>query len=441
MALWDFLNLKNIQAIGNQPNTNQYAIGDDVSNYIPNQEFVQNVLTEKQVLEPSVNPRTKVGFREKMSNVLSNALLGKQEAPTEHIDLSGIDTNSPEFLENTGGIVDVSISKNPKVGGLLPDIAAGYRENRTTPISLDNFGKNTLEDGRRKGFAYKLGEGLGSFARFADSPVGRGLLMAGIVGATGGGALPAITFGSASGFGNKQNRMKDKLYRDALAERGIETGDIKGLLDDTTFKYLLEDQQLRDNAEYRNAILKGQQYEQEFANQLARENLDFKKMSDVADRALRREELDIAREKIRQNDKKNANLGNLQAVSGQLKRFEDSFASMPNKLESNTLGRLRNATGLQTKEEANFNSQRTLLFNKIARDLGGEKGVLSDQDIKRIEKSLPDYTDSMVQKQAKMQAIYDLLNDRLAVEGGSLDNTQTTTGNTTKSGVKYEVID
>jgi hypothetical protein len=98
---------------------------------------------------------------------------------------------------------------------------------------------------------------------------------------------------------------------------------------------------------------------------------------------------------------------------------------MPNKLESNTFGRLRAATGFQTKEEANFDSQRTLLFNKIARDLGGEKGVLSDQDIKRIEKSLPSYTDSAVQKQAKMQAIYDLLNDRLAVEGGNLNETTT----------------
>ena len=50
MALWDFFNLKNIQAIENQPNTNQYAIGKDISSYIPNQEFVQNILTEKQAL-------------------------------------------------------------------------------------------------------------------------------------------------------------------------------------------------------------------------------------------------------------------------------------------------------------------------------------------------------------------------------------------------------
>ena len=106
----------------------------------------------------------------------------------------------------------------------------------------------------------------------------------------------------------------------------------------------------------------------------------------------------------------------------QLERFEKTFEKMPGKLESNTLGRLRNTTGFETELEANFNSQRQLLFNKIARDLGGEKGVLSDQDIKRIENSLPKYTDSLQQKKAKMKAIYDLLNDRLQVENIALSS-------------------
>jgi hypothetical protein len=264
--------------------------------------------------------------------------------------------------------------------------------------------------------------------------------MAGIVGATGGTALPAMAFGAQAGFGNKQVRMKDQLYRNALAERGVDTSDIKGFIGDDTFKYLLEDQQLRDNAEYRNTYLEAQKQNQALANWVAQQKLKQEQEQNSFDNYIKSEELKLAKDKINQ-DKKTNNINNLQAVSQQLKRFEESFKNMPNKLESNTIGRLRAATGFQTENEANFNSQRQLLFNKIARDLGGEKGVLSDQDIKRIEGALPSYTDSMVQKQAKMQAIYDLLNDRLAVEGGSLDNAQVTTGNTTKSGVKYEVID
>jgi hypothetical protein len=179
---------------------------------------------------------------------------------------------------------------------------------------------------------------------------------------------------------------------------------------------------MQDNAEYRNLLLKTQMENNAALLKLKEQEAQRQARQDLADNyfknrqlGIQEKNLDLQAEKLK--GKSNSNLENLQAVSNQLKRFEDSFKNMPGKLESNTLGRLRNATGLQTKEEANFNSQRTLLFNKIARDLGGEKGVLSDQDIKRIEKSLPDYTDSMVQKQAKMQAIYDLLNDRLSVEG------------------------
>jgi hypothetical protein len=76
------------------------------------------------------------------------------------------------------------------------------------------------------------------------------------------------------------------------------------------------------------------------------------------------------------------------------------------------------------------------LFNKIARDLGGEKGVLSDQDIARIKEALPNLSDSYAQKQAKMKAVYDLLNDRMKLYGSVRKSGQ----GTTKSGVKYKVV-
>lgn len=101
----------------------------------------------------------------------------------------------------------------------------------------------------------------------------------------------------------------------------------------------------------------------------------------------------------------------VQAVESQVDRFTDTFKGLPTKAESYTAGQARRLTGMQTPAEANFNSQRTLLFNKIARELGGEKGVLSDQDINRINEALPNLTDSYQQKQAKMQAVYDLMGD------------------------------
>ena len=358
-------------------------------------------------------------LQSRVGSTLGQALIGKQEPMVDYVNIKGVDINSPEFAENAP-IAEIGVAEAPRVGGLLNDIRAGAKENFATGFAAPNWEQTITPDGRKKGMGYRFGEGLGSFARFAESPLGRGLIMAGIVGASGGSGLEALGYGTGAGLLNQQSRMKDKMYRNELEKMGFDTTGITGYVGDDTFNKIFQSKQLQDNAEYRNAYLASSQRNQMLANELAKDKLEYQKMSDAADRALKSRGLDIQEQKLLDN-KNNGNIGNLQAVSNQLKRFEDSFATMPNKLESNTFGRLRAATGFQTKEEANFDSQRTLLFNKIARDLGGEKGVLSDQDIKRIEKSLPSYTDSAVQKQAKMQAIYDLLNDRLAVEGANIN--------------------
>ena len=332
---------------------------------------------------------------------------------TNQITLDSTRVHEPGYLEKVG--------QGLKRG--LDDILGGYSENRTQNFSTDNWNNNYLDNGNKKGLAYKLGEGLGSFAKLAESPLGRSLLVGGIVGATGGDGLQALSYGAQTGMLNQANRMKDQMYRNELAKMGFDTSGIRGYIGDDTFNKIFQSKQLQDNAEYRNALLEINKRNQEADNQLAQQKLARQEKQDAIDTGIKLQELNLKRQKLEDDrNKKSGGLDNLTAVSNQLKRFEDTFKTMPNKLESNTLGRFRNATGLQTKEEANFNSQRTLLFNKIARDLGGEKGVLSDQDIKRIEKALPDYTDSYEQKQAKMSAVYALLEDRLAVEGASMQD-------------------
>lgn len=374
------------------------------------------------------NVGNKVGnLQSKVGSTLGEALIGKQEPMIDYVDIKGVDVNSPEFAENMP-IAEIGVTEAPRVGGLLNDIRSGAKENFATGFAAPNWEQTITPDGRKKGTGYRFGEGLGSFARFAESPLGRGLIMAGIVGASGGSGLEALGYGTGAGLLNQQSRMKDKMYRNELEKMGFDTTGITGYVGDDTFNKIYQSKQLQDNAEYRNALLAGQRKDQEMAIQQRQAELRQRALSEAADRALKARGLDIQEQKLLEGNKSNTNIGNLQAVNSQLKRFEESFKNMPNKFESNTLGRLRAATGFQTENEANFNSQRQLLFNKIARDLGGEKGVLSDQDIKRIEGALPSYTDSMVQKQAKMQAIYDLLNDRLAVEGGSLNETTTNEG-------------
>lgn len=412
-----------------------------------------------------------------------------------------------------------TISENPRVGGALRDIAGGYNENLNNAISLDNFGQNETPDGRKKGFAYRLGEGLGSISRFAQSPLGRGLIVGGLVGATGGDALPMLAYGAGTTMQNQANRMNDKLYRNELKqtyqqsimndpryntltsvedkqiqdyikqspeylnaktdeERATIAGNmynslasekiaskqnealqevyanidgLRGYVDKNAFGSMVQAQQLRDNAGYRNMMLSNQQRQNEIMNAMRKEQLQaqeeqqkfnrwYQKASledKRADRAERRaynnaqlglgyarlnndnynKALDRA-EKAKEREGKQENYGD---VEKQINNFKATFKGLPSKAESYTLGNLRAMTGTQTTKEANFNAQRTLLFNQIARKLGGEKGVLSDQDMKRIELALPTLTDSYDQKIAKMRAVDDLLN----IKKGGMPQTYT----------------
>nr|DAH96300.1 MAG TPA: hypothetical protein [Caudoviricetes sp.] len=234
-----------------------------------------------------------------------------------------------------------TISENPRVGGALRDIAGGYNENLNNAISLNNFGQNETPDGRKKGFAYRLGEGLGSISRFAQSPLGRGLIVGGLVGATGGDALPMLAYGAGTTMQNQANRMNDKLYRnelkqtyqqsimndpryntltsaedkqiqdyikqspeylnaktdeekatiagnmynslasekiaskqnEALQEVYANIDGLRGYVDKNAFGSMVQAQQLRDNAGYRNMMLSNQQRQNEIMNAMRKEQL------------------------------------------------------------------------------------------------------------------------------------------------------------------------
>ncbi len=416
-----------------------------------------------------------------------------------------------------------TISENPRVGGALRDIAGGYNENLNNAISLDNFGQNETPDGRKKGFAYRLGEGLGSISRFAQSPLGRGLIVGGLVGATGGDALPMLAYGAGTTMQNQANRMNDKLYRNELKqtyqqsimndpryntltsaedkqiqdyikqspeylnaktdeERATIAGNmynslasekiaskqnealqevyanidgLRGYVDRNAFGSMVQAQQLRDNAGYRNMMLSNQQRQNEIMNALRQDQLKAQQQQQAfnqwyqkasledkrADRAERRaynnaqlglgyarlnndnynKALDRAEKAKDREAKILSKQENYRDVEKQINNFKATFKGLPSKAESYTLGNLRAMTGTQTTKEANFNAQRTLLFNQIARKLGGEKGVLSDQDMKRIELALPTLTDSYDQKIAKMRAVDDLLN----IKKGGMPQTYT----------------
>lgn len=132
---------------------------------------------------------------------LIDRLFGVQAAPTDNID-----TNT----------MNVTVSNNPRVGGLFNDIASGAKENFATGFAAPNLYDNETADGRRKGFAYRLGEGLGTIGRVLESPLGRGLITAGIVGATGGNGLEALAYGGQAGALNQRLRHQDRMFRNEM---------------------------------------------------------------------------------------------------------------------------------------------------------------------------------------------------------------------------------
>ena len=174
------------------------------------------------------NQSTPETFRARMQNMRSkftDALLGKKENPTDSIDTNG-------------ELMNATISENPRIGGALPDLINGFKENYNNGFNLNNFGNNSIDFNRNKGLMYRVGEGLGTIGRIAESPLGRGLITAGIVGATGGNGLEALAYGGQAGIKNQQLRNTDNLYRNSLNTQGIDTSNVKGYISDNTYKNL-----------------------------------------------------------------------------------------------------------------------------------------------------------------------------------------------------------
>ena len=230
---------------------------------------------------------------------LGDALLGRQAAPT---DTMSADSNG----------LKITTSENPRIGGILRDIAGGYQENRFTPASLENLGQNTLEGGRQKGFAYKLGEGLGSIARLANSPLGRGLIVGGLVTATGGNPLQALAYGGGATMLNQQNVLRDRVYRNDIVnsetqrimndtsltddqkENAIEqlqnqVSAYRGYMTPEVYSNLIHSQQLRDNAAYRKMYFDVNQ-----ANMQA--NREYQRQQDALDRAYQERAFDYKKQ-------------------------------------------------------------------------------------------------------------------------------------------------
>lgn len=116
--------------------------------------------------------------------------------------------------------------------GLFNDLFAGANENFNNGFNVNNWRNNTGADGRQKGAAFRIGEGLGSLAR--------GLAT------WGGDAFTAGAQGLDAGFKRQGVRVGDQLYRQQLKDNYGFTDDqlnnTRGYIDANTFNNLTKSQ-------------------------------------------------------------------------------------------------------------------------------------------------------------------------------------------------------
>lgn len=195
MSLWDFLKRNKKDAF------QQYADNMQPLQPLPTVQMNEDGSSYTVENPQPMNRNRGIGLR----NRLANFLLGESATPTDSTNVQD-------------GVLNVTVSENPRVGGFIPDFTSGMRENFATGFAAPNLFDDTTSDGRKKGFAYRLGEGLGTAGRFLESAPGRALLTAGAVGLAGGNGADMLAYGIQGGALNQQLRSADKLYREQLKD-------------------------------------------------------------------------------------------------------------------------------------------------------------------------------------------------------------------------------
>lgn len=136
----------------------------------------------------------------------------------EEIELANVGQfNQPSML-STGTATSPS-----RQGGFFNDLASGYRENATQGFDVNNLAP------QRKGLATRIGEGLGTLARFYDKPIGRMAVATGLSMLTD--EANPLDEGVKAYVGRQQYQTADKVYRNQLKQLGMtdeELNAIKG---------------------------------------------------------------------------------------------------------------------------------------------------------------------------------------------------------------------
>lgn len=124
-------------------------------------------------------------------------------------------------------------------------------------------------------------------------------------------------------------------------------------------------------------------------------------------------------EKAKTEAKNAEKVKGMEAIEGDLESLLGLYNKIPENLKGPIEGRLlgtpAKALGLN-KELNTYEDSRGLVLANISREFGGEKGVLTDRDIKRIEDAFPNKTDTKEIAKQKIQFIRDFVGRKIEVK-------------------------
>lgn len=210
------------------------SYGENIDNYL-------KTLGEQSYMKPLLNQPKETGltldqYKEGIANGLNYGIPEIAKAQKE-LGINIPKTGEEKELARVGQFnqptqLSVGTSNDLRKGGLIPDLVSGFKENYTQGFDVGN-----LAPQENKGLANRIGEGLGTLARFYDKPIGRFAAAAGLSALTGG--VNPINEGITAYVGRQNNLTQDNVYRNQLKQMGMSEEDVNaipGIVNSDIFK-------------------------------------------------------------------------------------------------------------------------------------------------------------------------------------------------------------
>ena len=190
-----------------------FSYGSDVDNFINSlreQPYMQKLynapiqerLSDKQIAEKVANGLN-LGIPE-LAQAQKNIGIRIPQGTEQVAQAQVGEFNKP--------MVVTSVNNAPREGGLIQGYKQGYNLNYDNPT-------NTV--------GTRIGQGLGTLGRFADSPLGRGLIAYGLSNAMG--DTNPLEQAFTAGVGRQNNMTQDRVYRNQLKQLGMTDDEVNAI--------------------------------------------------------------------------------------------------------------------------------------------------------------------------------------------------------------------